>query len=99
MNRLLLKATTVVALISIALWPLAALAHEGPGAVPMTGSPTPLAVLLAYIDPGAGGFIIVTVLGFISAMGYMARSYLARLKGMLFKTSTASREGRDGKEG
>ena len=37
-------------------------------------------VLLAYIDPGVAGFVIVTVLGFVSAAGYMVRAYLGRLK-------------------
>ena len=37
-------------------------------------------VLLAYVDPGAAGFIIVSVLGFISAVGYTARAYIGRLK-------------------
>ena len=37
-------------------------------------------VLVAYVDPGAAGFIIVSVLGFISAVGYTARAYVGRLK-------------------
>ncbi len=95
MNRRLL---TVAAVVSAAasLLPLAASAYEGPGAV--TNSPAQLDVLLAYIDPGAGGFIIVTVLGFISAVGYMARSYLARLKAAVFRTSATARETEDGEE-
>ena len=35
---------------------------------------------MAYVDPGAAGFIIVTALGFISAIGYTARAYLGRLR-------------------
>ena len=34
---------------------------------------------MAYVDPGAAGFVIVTVLGFVSAIGYTARAYLGRL--------------------
>ncbi len=37
-------------------------------------------VLMAYVDPGVAGFIIVSVLGFISAVGYTARAYIGRLK-------------------
>ena len=96
MNRLLLKATLVGLLSALALWPLAITAYEGPGAAPST--PARFAVLLAYIDPGAGGFIIVTVLGFISAVGYMARSYLARLKAMVFKSSASNRDRKVGEE-
>ena len=41
-------------------------------------------VLRAYIDPGVAGFVIVTVLGFISSVGYWARSHIARAKRWLF---------------
>ena len=41
-------------------------------------------VLRAYIDPGVAGFVIVTVLGFISSIGYWARSHIARVKRRLF---------------
>ena len=41
-------------------------------------------LLLAYIDPGVAGFVIVSILGFISSVGYLARSYLARVKRRLF---------------
>ena len=34
----------------------------------------------AYVDPGAAGFVITTVLGFLAAIGYTARSHLYRLK-------------------
>ena len=41
--------------------------------------------LLAYVDPGSAGFVIVSVLGFLSAVGYTLRSafgrLLARLRG------------------
>ena len=41
-------------------------------------------ILRAYIDPGVAGFIIVTVLGFISSIGYWARSHIGRVKQRLF---------------
>ena len=40
--------------------------------------------LLAYIDPGVAGFVIVSILGFISSVGYLARSYLGKVKRKLF---------------
>ena len=42
-------------------------------------------VLVAYVDPGAAGFIIVSVLGFISAVGYTARAYVGRLKRIVLR--------------
>ena len=83
MNRTLMRVTAVALAGAASAWPLAALAYHGADAVP--GAPARIAVLLAYIDPGAGGFIIVSVLGFISAVGYMARSYLARVKDAVFR--------------
>ena len=96
MNRLLLKVAFAVFLTAASLWPLAALAYDGIHSA--SGPPARSDVLLAYIDPGAGGFIIVTVLGFISAIGYMARSYLVRLKGMMFRSGAVTRERKDGEE-
>ena len=96
MNRLLLKVAIAVFLTAASLWPIAVLAYDGTHTEP--GPPGPFEVLLAYIDPGAGGFIIVTVLGFISAIGYMARSYLVRLKGIMFRSGAVTRERKDGEE-
>lgn len=36
--------------------------------------------MLAYIDPGSAGFIIVSILGFLSAVGYTFRRACQRLK-------------------
>ena len=36
-------------------------------------------LLLAYVDPGSAGFIIVSVLGFLSAAGYTLRNAFGRL--------------------
>ena len=83
MNRTLMRVTAVALAGAASAWPLAALAYHGAEASP--GAPGSVEVLLAYIDPGAGGFIIVSVLGFISAVGYMARSYLARVKDAVFR--------------
>lgn len=33
-----------------------------------------------YIDPGSAGFIITTVLGFLAAVPYLARTYVLSLK-------------------
>jgi len=63
-------------------WSLAALASEG--AEFASTSAGNVNVLRAYIDPGVAGFVIVTVLGFISSIGYWARSYIGRVKQRLF---------------
>lgn len=46
-----------------------------------SGSAVPL--LFAYVDPGSAGFVIVTVLGFLSAAAYTFRAYVGRLKDRL----------------
>lgn len=48
--------------------------------------------LLAYIDPGAAGFVIVSILGFISSVGYLARAYLGKVKRRLFGRRDADTE-------
>lgn len=40
-------------------------------------------LLLAYVDPGSAGFIIVSVLGFLSAVGYTLRNAFGRLRAWL----------------
>jgi len=50
-------------------------------------------VLVAYIDPGVAGFVIVTVLGFLSSVGYLARSYVGRVKQRLFGRGQAGADG------
>lgn len=45
-----------------------------------TQTPSVVDVLKFYVDPGAAGFIIVSVLGFISAIGYTFRTYIGRMK-------------------
>lgn len=40
-------------------------------------------LLLAYVDPGSAGFVIVSVLGFLSAVGYTLRNAFGRLTARL----------------
>ena len=71
--------TMLAAAIAAALvLPDAVLAYDGAAAAHR--SSTGVDILLAYVDPGAAGFVIVTVLGFLSAIGYTARAYLGRLR-------------------
>ena len=49
-------------------------------------------LLLAYVDPGSAGFVIVTVLGFLSAATYTLRTYVSRLKDRLFRRGDAPAE-------
>ena len=63
---------------------------------PVSGSADaapPIGVILAYVDPGAAGFVIVTVLGFFAAIGYTARAYLTRMKQVLFRRGSGPQEG------
>ena len=52
-------------------------------------------LLLGYIDPGAAGFVIVSILGFISSVGYLARSYLGKVKRKLFGHGAADPDDTD----
>ena len=67
-----------------------ALAHHEIGL--SSESPVEVEVMVAYVDPGAAGFIIVSVLGFISAVGYMARAYFGRLKRMVLRSEREVRQ-------
>ena len=71
-------ATTLLVVVMVLAQPQTALAYNDMGF--MSRSPSEVEVLVAYVDPGAAGFIIVSVLGFISAVGYTARGYIGRLK-------------------
>ena len=79
MNVLAATAVVVIALVHSHL----ALAHQD--IVVASQSPAEVEVMVAYVDPGAAGFIIVSVLGFISAVGYTARAYIGRLKRMVLR--------------
>ena len=72
----------VLSLGVVSAWPPDALAY--PCAEIAPAATAGVEVLRAYIDPGVAGFVIVTVLGFISSIGYMAREYLGRVKRRLF---------------
>ena len=39
----------------------------------------------AYVDPGSAGFIIVTILSFLAAIGYVVRAFFSRLKEWLLR--------------
>ena len=39
----------------------------------------------AYVDPGSAGFIIVSILSFLAAIGYVVRAFLSRLKERLLR--------------
>ena len=82
MSRTLMKLLVVGLFGMILAWPAMAAGYYGHESAPVATSG--YEVLAAYIDPGVGGFIIVSVLGFISAAGYMARAYLARIKRAVF---------------
>ena len=39
----------------------------------------------AYVDPGSAGFIIVSILSFLAAIGYVVRAFFSRLKERLLR--------------
>lgn len=83
----------VLALGAVGVWTLDGFGYQCVEIASATGD---VGVLRAYIDPGVAGFVIVTVLGFISSIGYMAREYLRRVKRRLFGPSeTTSDVGAD----
>lgn len=94
----------VTALAAVGAWPPNVLACQG--MEPTFAATGYVEILQAYIDPGVAGFVIVTVLGFLSSIGYWARSHIARAKQRLFgprETTTdvgdddeASPDGSDG---
>ena len=77
MSRALLSVLATALVVAALVQTDAILAYEGAVIHRTDGG---VDVLLAYVDPGAAGFVIVTVLGFISAIGYTARAYLGRLR-------------------
>ena len=42
-------------------------------------------VVHAYVDPGSAGFIIVTILSFLAAIGYVVRAFFSRLRERLLR--------------
>ncbi len=39
----------------------------------------------AYVDPGSAGFIIVSILSFLAAIGYVIRAFFSRLRERLLR--------------
>ena len=72
----------LVSLCVVGAWPLDDLAYQC--AQVASAATEDVEILRAYIDPGVAGFVIVTVLGFISSIGYWARSHIGRAKRRLF---------------
>ena len=78
--------------------PLAGFAHRG--AEIASAAAGGVEVLWAYIDPGVAGFVIVAILGFLSSIRYLARSYIGRVKRWLFGGGEADADsGTDGEAG
>ena len=63
--------------VTVLVLPHVAQASHGMGA---TNRTVVVDVVMAYVDPGVAGFVVVSVLGFISAIGYTFRTYIGRLK-------------------
>ena len=66
-------------------WAVMVIAY-GAGASALTSGvdePRQPELLLAYVDPGSAGFIITSVLGFLSAFGYTVRGAFGRLTARL----------------
>ena len=92
MNKILRAATIAAIVVSFAL-PATAHAYGAVETMPSSANPTGhVDLVLAYVDPGAAGFVIVTVLGFFAAIGYTARAYLSRMKQMVFRSKPAAQE-------
>ena len=87
MSRALLRALALT--LAVVAFGQAHVTQAYEGISVMLQQPTGVEVLRAYVDPGAAGFIIVSVLGFISAIGYTLRSYIGRLKRMILSGSRA----------
>lgn len=105
MSRDRLVTLVFVLLGAFGVGPIDVIAYQG--AATISATTENVEVLQAYIDPGVAGFVIVTVLGFISSIGYWARSHIGRAKRWLFgpgETTTddaaeASADGSDDGEG
>ena len=64
-------------------WALIALGAAASALTSGAHEPRQPELLLAYVDPGSAGFIIVSVLGFLSAVGYTLRNAVGRLTARL----------------
>ena len=95
MSRTLLRvlATTLVVIMALVQTQTTE-AYHGMGLA--SQPPVEVEVMVAYVDPGAAGFIIVSVLGFISAIGYTARTYLGKLKRIVLRGGRKARQDESG---
>ena len=72
-------------------WAVAALGAAASALTSGAHEPRPPELLLAYVDPGSAGFIIVSVLGFLSAVGYTLRNAFGRLTARLRRLLSGGR--------
>ena len=93
MSRTLLTVLAAAVVVVALILPHAVLAYDGAVVHRPAGG---VDVLMAYVDPGAAGFIIVTALGFISALGYTARAYLGRLRRIVWGGGQRGRQDESG---
>ena len=74
-------------------------AGSAPALVGGSSVPSAPPLLFAYVDPGAAGFVIVTILGFLAAVGYTIRYRFAQLERRVRKLfGRDAPEGGDGEE-
>lgn len=63
------------------------------------GSSSAASPLFAYVDPGAAGFVIVSILGFLTAVGYTIRYRFAQIRRRVRKLfGRAAPDGEDSEE-
>lgn len=74
--------TPCVATPSTRTWLAALVCWMGVHAL-QAAAPTPTEVQLAYIDPGAGSFLVQALLGVVAAVAVTARLYWVRIKDFL----------------
>ena len=55
-------------------------AEAAPGLAGGSSAAMGASPLFAYVDPGAAGFVIVSILGFLTAVGYTIRYRFAQIK-------------------
>lgn len=71
------------AVLDVRFWTAIALGKAASALTSGAGEPHQAELLLAYVDPGSAGFVIVSVLGFLSAVGYTLRNAFGRLMARL----------------
>lgn len=69
------------------------------GLVAGSSAASAASTLFAYVDPGAAGFVIVSILGFLTAVGYTIRYRFAQLRRGVHKLfGKDAPDGEDGEE-